>query len=104
MRVLQGACPFGTERGGNRRGDRKVLCQDFLPQRHQYRIASVYMLRSGQNKDGDPIEIDMALGVIHNLSSDDYYKTTPLPEFLREIVDAGGLVEYTRRQVARVKA
>lgn len=55
-------------------------------------------------KDGDPIEIDMTRGVIHNLSSDDYYKTTPLPEFLREIVDAGGLVEYTRRQVARVKA
>jgi len=55
-------------------------------------------------KDGDPIEIDMALGVIHNLSSDDYYKTMLLPEFLREIVDAGGLVEYTRRQVAKVKA
>ncbi len=52
-------------------------------------------------KDGDPLEIDMSKGVIHNLSSDEYYKTTPLPDFLREIVDAGGLVEYTRRQVAK---
>lgn len=55
-------------------------------------------------RDGDPIEIDMAEGIIHNLSSGESYKTTPLPQFLREIVEAGGLVEYTKRQVARVKA
>ncbi len=55
-------------------------------------------------RDGDPIEIDMAGGIIHNISSGESYKTTPLPEFLREIVEAGGLVEYTKRQVAGVKA
>lgn len=55
-------------------------------------------------KDGDTIEIDMSKGVIHNLSSGEYYETTPLPDFLREIVDAGGLVEYTKRQVAKVLA
>jgi 3-isopropylmalate/(R)-2-methylmalate dehydratase small subunit len=55
-------------------------------------------------RDGDPIEIDMAQGIIHNLSSGKSYKTTPLPQFLREIVEAGGLVEYTKRQVAQVKA
>lgn len=54
--------------------------------------------------DGSSIEIDMAGGVIHNISRNESYKTTPLPDFLREIVDAGGLVEYTRRQVAGVKA
>jgi 3-isopropylmalate/(R)-2-methylmalate dehydratase small subunit len=54
--------------------------------------------------DGSSIEIDMAGGVIHNTSRNESYKTTPLPDFLREIVDAGGLVEYTRRQVAGVKA
>ncbi len=55
-------------------------------------------------KDGAPIEIDMAGGVIHNLACDESYRTTPLPDFLRAIVDAGGLVEYTKRQVAEVKA
>jgi 3-isopropylmalate/(R)-2-methylmalate dehydratase small subunit len=55
-------------------------------------------------RDGDPIEIDMAGGVIRNLASDESYKTTPLPQFLREIVEAGGLVEYTKRLVAEVKA
>jgi 3-isopropylmalate/(R)-2-methylmalate dehydratase small subunit len=54
--------------------------------------------------DGAQIEIDMIKGVIHNKSRAENYKTTPLPDFLREIVDAGGLVEYTRRQVAEVTA
>jgi 3-isopropylmalate/(R)-2-methylmalate dehydratase small subunit len=46
----------------------------------------------------------MARGVILNTSRNESYKTTPLPDFLREIVDVGGLVEYTRRQVAGAKA
>lgn len=54
--------------------------------------------------DGAQIDIDMAGGVIYNISRAEQYKTTPLPDFLREIVDAGGLVEYTRRQVAKVTA
>ena len=52
--------------------------------------------------DGAEIDIDMIGGLIHNKSCAEYYKTTPLPDFLQEIVDAGGLVEYTRRQVAKV--
>jgi len=55
-------------------------------------------------EDGDTIEVDMVGGMIRNVSRGEVYKTTPLPDFLREIVDAGGLVEYTRRQVARVLA
>jgi 3-isopropylmalate/(R)-2-methylmalate dehydratase small subunit len=55
-------------------------------------------------RDGDSLEIDMAGGVIHNQSRGESYKTTPLPLFLQEIVEAGGLVEYTKRMVARVKA
>lgn len=54
--------------------------------------------------DGDLIEIDMGQGLIHNQTRGESYKTTPLPEFLQQIVEAGGLVEYTRRLVAEVKA
>jgi 3-isopropylmalate/(R)-2-methylmalate dehydratase small subunit len=54
--------------------------------------------------DGDTIEIDMGRGLIHNQTRGESYKTTPLPEFLQEIVEAGGLVEYTKRLVAKVKA
>jgi len=54
-------------------------------------------------EDGDQIEIDMKGGVIKNITRKESYNTTPLPDFLREIVDAGGLVEYTRRQVSGAK-
>jgi len=54
-------------------------------------------------EDGDQIEIDMKGGVIKNITRKESYNTTPLPDFLREIVDVGGLVEYTRRQVSGAK-
>jgi 3-isopropylmalate/(R)-2-methylmalate dehydratase small subunit len=54
--------------------------------------------------DGDHIEIDMDRGLIQNQTRGESYKTTPIPEFLQQIVEAGGLVEYTRRLVAKVKA
>jgi 3-isopropylmalate/(R)-2-methylmalate dehydratase small subunit len=49
--------------------------------------------------DGDSIEIDVDEGVIYNRSRGESYKTTPLPSFLQEIVETGGLVEYTKRMV-----
>lgn len=50
-------------------------------------------------RDGDSIEIDADRGVIYNRSRDESYRTTPLPPFLQEIVETGGLVEYTKRMV-----
>ncbi|WP_048144251.1 3-isopropylmalate dehydratase small subunit [Methanothrix harundinacea] len=50
-------------------------------------------------RDGDEIEIDADAGVIFNRSRGENYPTTPLPPFLQEIVEAGGLVEYTKRMV-----
>jgi len=50
-------------------------------------------------RDGDSIEIDADEGIIFNRSRGESYKTTPLPPFLQEIVEAGGLVEYTKRKV-----
>ena len=58
---------------------------------------------SDKIRDGDVLEIDMAAGVIHDLSTDESCRTTPLPPFLQEIVDAGGLVEHAKERAARVK-
>jgi 3-isopropylmalate/(R)-2-methylmalate dehydratase small subunit len=49
--------------------------------------------------DGDSLEIDADAGIIYNRSRDESYRTTPLPPFLQEIVETGGLVEYTKRMV-----
>lgn len=49
--------------------------------------------------DGDALEIDADEGVIYNRSRGESYRTTSLPPFLQEIVETGGLVEYTKRMV-----
>ena len=47
-------------------------------------------------KDGDTLEIDLASGVIKNLSKNESYKTQAFPEFLQEIVKQGGLMNYIK--------
>lgn len=50
--------------------------------------------------DGDEIEVDLATGVIENKTKGESYQATALPDFVRGIVDAGGLIEYTRKIIA----
>jgi|SRR5271157_127912 len=53
----------------------------------------------GRISDGDILEIE---GItIRNLTKNETYSTTPLPGFLREIVESGGLIEYARALVAK---
>jgi len=47
--------------------------------------------------DGDEISVDFESGTIDNLTKGEKYQATPLPDFVRGIVDAGGLKEYTRK-------
>ncbi|MFP3896261.1 MAG: 3-isopropylmalate dehydratase small subunit [Anaerolineales bacterium] len=45
------------------------------------------------------LEIDLASGVIRNVSTGKEYQATPYPPFMLEIIDAGGLVPYTREEL-----
>ncbi|ADE37450.1 3-isopropylmalate dehydratase small subunit [Methanohalophilus mahii] len=47
--------------------------------------------------ENDKLKVDISTGVIENLSKGEKYQATPLPDFVREIVNAGGLIEYTRK-------
>ncbi len=47
-------------------------------------------------KDGDSLEIDLASGIIKNLSQNQTYKTQPFPEFLQEIIKKGGLLNWVK--------
>lgn len=49
--------------------------------------------------EGDTLEIDEKKGVIVNKTKKEKYKVTPVPEFLAEIVQSGGLIEYARKMV-----
>ncbi|MFA5093286.1 MAG: 3-isopropylmalate dehydratase small subunit [Candidatus Omnitrophota bacterium] len=44
--------------------------------------------------DGDIIEIDLSTGVIKNVTQNKNYKTHAFPQFLQQIVECGGLINY----------
>lgn len=54
-------------------------------------------------KAGDSVEADLAAGTITNLSSGRSFTSKAYPEFMMKIVQAGGLVEYTKKKLAGAK-
>ena len=51
-------------------------------------------------KNGDSIEVDLAGGEIRNVSTGAALKFSPLPENLMEILQMGGYVAYTKKQMS----
>ena len=51
--------------------------------------------------EGDTIKIDMDSGEVINETTGKTYKFTPIPEFMQELVDAGGLIEYAKAEIAK---
>jgi 3-isopropylmalate/(R)-2-methylmalate dehydratase small subunit len=51
-------------------------------------------------KDGDQLQIDAAAGIIENKSTGVRIVCQPVPPFMREILDKGGLVAYVRSRLA----
>jgi len=43
--------------------------------------------------EGDKLSVDMDAGVIKNLTTGEEFKTSPFPEFIQNIITAGGLIE-----------
>ncbi len=52
--------------------------------------------------EGDELEVDFSEGIIRNLSTGKEYSFKPLPEFLLNLLESGGLVEYTRRELEKL--
>ncbi|MGM0471115.1 MAG: 3-isopropylmalate dehydratase small subunit [Bacillota bacterium] len=48
---------------------------------------------------GDEIEVDVESGEIKNLTTDEVYQAEPFPEFMQEIIQSGGLINYVARKV-----
>jgi 3-isopropylmalate/(R)-2-methylmalate dehydratase small subunit len=45
---------------------------------------------------GDTVEVDVDNGVIKNVTKNKQYKVKPIPPFMQELVEAGGLLKYAR--------
>ncbi|MEE8168158.1 MAG: 3-isopropylmalate dehydratase small subunit [Candidatus Hydrothermarchaeales archaeon] len=52
-------------------------------------------------EDGDKLEIDFAKGEVRNLDSKKRRSFKPLPTFLFDLLESGGLVEYTKKELGR---
>jgi len=50
-------------------------------------------------KDGDILEVDLSSGKITNITSGKVFTAKPYPEFMSELISAGGLVEYTKKRL-----
>ncbi len=47
--------------------------------------------------NGDKIDIDLEKGIIKNLTKNDIHKFPPIPEFAREMIEVGGLMNYINK-------
>jgi 3-isopropylmalate/(R)-2-methylmalate dehydratase small subunit len=52
-----------------------------------------------KTKAGDMLEVDLSSGKIKNLTSNTEFRAKPYPDFMAELISAGGLIEYTKRRV-----
>ena len=50
-------------------------------------------------EEGDELEIDLEAGVIRNFTKGDEYRAEAFPEFIRELIEMGGLVPWVRRRL-----
>jgi 3-isopropylmalate/(R)-2-methylmalate dehydratase small subunit len=52
-------------------------------------------------REGDAVEVDLASGHIRDLTTGVGYQAEPLPEFMRRLVAAGGLLPYLKERMAQ---
>ena len=50
-------------------------------------------------KAGNELEVELATGTIVDRTSGRTYQAKPYPEFMLELMESGGLIEYTRRKL-----
>ncbi|NLN40853.1 MAG: 3-isopropylmalate dehydratase small subunit [Clostridiales bacterium] len=49
-------------------------------------------------EDGDEVSVDIYTGVITNITKGKTYQGTPFPEFMQDIMKAGGLINYVKEK------
>ncbi|MEA3371865.1 MAG: 3-isopropylmalate dehydratase small subunit [Campylobacterota bacterium] len=54
---------------------------------------------SAEIKEGDEVRVDMNAGTITNKSTNKTYNFVPIPEFMQELIDAGGLMNFAANEL-----
>ena len=55
-------------------------------------------------REDDLIEINTDQNVIRNLMTSKEYLAAPFPEYIKQVIDAGGIIEFARRRLAEKKS
>ncbi|MDA3909163.1 MAG: 3-isopropylmalate dehydratase small subunit [Sulfurimonas sp.] len=55
--------------------------------------------QSAEISEGDEISVDMNVGTITNKTTNKSYNFTPIPEFMQELIDAGGLMNFAKNEI-----
>ena len=50
--------------------------------------------------EGSRLSIDMDSGVIEEIESGKRYKFKPIPQFMQQLIKAGGLINYAKEKIA----
>jgi len=53
-----------------------------------------------QTEAGDILEVDLSSGQIKNLTNETTFMAKPYPDFMAELISAGGLIEHTKKRLA----
>jgi len=53
---------------------------------------------------GDTLEVDLSNGRIKNLTKSMDFRAKPYPDFMAELISAGGLIEYTKKRLVSRRA
>jgi 3-isopropylmalate/(R)-2-methylmalate dehydratase small subunit len=51
-------------------------------------------------QSGDSLEVDLAAGKIVNVTRGKTFMAKPYPDFMSQLIAAGGLIEYTKKRLA----
>ncbi len=57
------------------------------------------VLESDEINEGDLVKIDLDNGTIHNFETNKTYNFTPIPDFMQELIAAGGLINYAKEEI-----
>ncbi|MBD3794068.1 MAG: 3-isopropylmalate dehydratase small subunit [Campylobacterales bacterium] len=61
----------------------------------------IFELQEAEEIDeGDTVRVDMDKGEVINITQAKTYKFVPIPAFMQELVDAGGLMEFAKKELA----
>ena len=55
-----------------------------------------------ETESGDILEVDLSSGEIDNVSKQKKFTANPYPQFMMGIINAGGLIEYTKHKLQGV--